>query len=64
MYGCSITSCRRSGAVLARNYSGSVVEVGAGYALEVALDLKARGLDVVLTDKEERLLGSTAGGKG
>jgi len=41
-----------------------VVEVGAGYALEVALDLKARGLDVVLTDKEERLLGSTAGGKG
>jgi uncharacterized protein len=35
-----------------------VVEVGAGYALEVALDLKARGLDVVLTDKQERLLGS------
>ena len=43
---------------IARNYSGRVVEVGAGYALEVALGLKARGLDVVLTDKEERLLGS------
>jgi len=43
---------------IARNYTGRVVEVGAGYALEVALGLKARGLDVVLTDKEERLLGS------
>jgi uncharacterized UPF0146 family protein len=32
--------------------------VGAGYAAEVTLGLKARGLDVVLTDKEERLLGS------
>ena len=42
---------------IARNYSGRVVEVGAGYALEVALGLKARGLDVVLTDKEERILG-------
>lgn len=45
-------------AFIARNYSGRVVEVGAGYADEVALGLKARGLDVVLTDKEERLLGS------
>jgi uncharacterized UPF0146 family protein len=35
-----------------------VVEVGAGYVSEVDLGLKARGLDVVLTDKEERLLGS------
>ena len=43
---------------IARNYSGRVVEVGAGYVLEVALGLKARGLDVMLTDKEERLLGS------
>jgi uncharacterized UPF0146 family protein len=42
---------------IARNYSGRVVEVGAGYVSEVALGLKARGLDVVLTDKEERLLG-------
>ncbi|MDD1748432.1 MAG: hypothetical protein LUO89_01015 [Methanothrix sp.] len=44
-------------AFIARNYSGRVVEVGAGYAAEVALGVKARGLDVVLTDKEERLLG-------
>ena len=48
---------------IARNYTGRVVEVGAGYALEVALGLKARGLDVVLTDKEERLLGSLRGEK-
>ena len=43
---------------IARNYSGRVVEVGAGYSLEVALGLQAWGLEVVLTDKEERLLGS------
>lgn len=43
---------------IAENYSGRVVEVGAGYVPEVALGLLARGLDVVLTDKEERLLGS------
>jgi uncharacterized protein len=43
---------------IAENYSGRVVEVGAGYAAEVALGLQARGLDVLLTDKEERLLGS------
>jgi uncharacterized UPF0146 family protein len=42
---------------IAENYSGRVVEVGAGYVPEVALGLLARGLDVVLTDKEERLLG-------
>lgn len=42
---------------IARNYSGRVVEVGAGYFAEVALGLQARGLDVVLTDKEERVLG-------
>jgi len=41
---------------IARNYSGRVVEVGAGYSLEVALGLQAWGLDVVLTDKEERIL--------
>lgn len=43
---------------IAGNYSGLVVEVGAGHVPEVALGLKARGLDVVLTDKEERLLGN------
>ncbi|MDQ1262265.1 MAG: uncharacterized protein QG575_1446, partial [Euryarchaeota archaeon] len=42
---------------IAANYSGRVVEVGVGYFPEVALVLQARGLDVVLTDKEERLLG-------
>ncbi|MDD4446284.1 MAG: UPF0146 family protein [Methanothrix sp.] len=42
---------------IAANYSGRVVEVGAGYAAEVALGLQARGLDVLRTDKEERLLG-------
>jgi uncharacterized protein len=41
----------------AANYSGRVVEVGAGFAAAVALGLQARGLDVLLTDKEERLLG-------
>ncbi|MEI8003884.1 MAG: UPF0146 family protein [Methanothrix sp.] len=44
-------------AFIAGNYSGSVVEVGVGYAAEVALGLRERGLDVLLTDKEERLLG-------
>ena len=43
---------------IASNYSGRVVEVGVGYFADVALGLQARGLDVVLTDKEERLLGS------
>jgi uncharacterized UPF0146 family protein len=42
---------------IASNYSGRVVEVGAGYFADVALGLRARGLDVVLTDKEERFLG-------
>jgi len=42
---------------IARKYSGRVVEVGVGYFADVALGLKARGLDVVLTDKEERVLG-------
>ena len=31
--------------------------MGVGYFADVALGLQARGLDVVLTDKEERLLG-------
>ncbi len=44
-------------AFIAGNYSGRVVEVGVGYAADVALGLRARGLDVVLTDKEEQLLG-------
>ena len=43
---------------IARDYSGRVVEVGAGYFADVALALMARGLEVTLTDKEERLLGS------
>ena len=43
---------------IARKYSGRVVEVGAGYFADVAMGLQARGMDVVLTDKEERLLGS------
>jgi len=43
---------------IAGNYSGRVVEVGVGYFADVALGLRARGMDVVLTDKEERLLGS------
>ncbi|MCX6680730.1 MAG: UPF0146 family protein [Methanothrix sp.] len=43
---------------IAENYKGRVVEVGVGYFADVALGLQARGLDVVLTDKEERLLGS------
>ncbi len=42
---------------IAENYQGRVVEVGAGHFAEVAMGLQARGLDVVLTDKEERLLG-------
>jgi hypothetical protein len=42
---------------IAANYSGRVVEVGAGYFADVAQGLQVRGLDVVLTDKEERLLG-------
>jgi uncharacterized protein len=43
-------------AYIAQNYRGRVVEVGVGFYADVALDLAARGLDVVLTDKEERLL--------
>ena len=43
---------------IASNYSGRVVEVGVGYFADVAQGLQARGLNVVLTDKEERILGS------
>lgn len=43
---------------IAENYKGRVVEVGVGYFADVAMGLQARGLDVMLTDKEERLLGS------
>jgi uncharacterized protein len=42
---------------IGKNYSGKVVEVGAGFVLEVALQLQNLGLDVVATDKEERNLG-------
>jgi len=41
---------------IGQNYSGRIVEVGAGHVPAVALQLLARGLDVVLTDREERLL--------
>jgi uncharacterized protein len=43
---------------IGQNYSGRIVEVGAGYVPEVARLLSARGLEVVLTDREERFLGS------
>lgn len=41
---------------IGKNYSGRVVEVGAGHVPAVARLLLARGLEVVLTDREERLL--------
>ena len=43
---------------IGQNYSGRIVEVGAGRVLEVARLLSARGLKVMLTDREERLAGS------
>ena len=43
---------------IGQNYSGRIVEVGAGRVLEVARLLSVRGLEVVLTDKEEWQLGS------
>ena len=43
---------------IGQNYSGRIVEVGTGRVLEVARLLSARGLEVVLTDREERLAGS------
>ena len=43
---------------ISQNYSGRIVEVGAGHVPAVALQLLTRGLEVVLTDREERLLGS------
>lgn len=42
---------------IARNYSGRVVEVGVGYFPDVALALMERGIEVTLTDREERSLG-------
>lgn len=41
---------------IARNYAKQVTEVGAGHYVDVAQELSARGLLVVLTDREERLL--------
>jgi uncharacterized protein len=38
------------------HYSGRVVEVGAGYVSDVALTLSFRGLDVAVTDIQERFL--------
>ncbi len=43
---------------IGQNYSGRIVEVGAGHVPAVALRLMALGLEVVLTDREERLLGN------
>jgi uncharacterized protein len=43
---------------ISRNYSGKVVEVGAGFISDVANGLKS--LDLVVTDLEERSLGKIA----
>jgi uncharacterized UPF0146 family protein len=43
---------------IGQNYQGRIVEVGAGHLSEVARLLLDRGLEVVLTDREERLMGS------
>jgi hypothetical protein len=40
---------------IGQNYSGRIVEVGAGHVPGVARLLSERGLEVVLTDREERL---------
>jgi len=45
---------------IAQNYTGRVVEVGAGHMPDVALAVRARGLDVLLTDREDRLAGGLA----
>jgi len=45
---------------IAQNYTGRVVEVGAGHMPDVALAVRARGLDVLLTDREEELAGGLA----
>jgi len=42
---------------ISSNYCGRVVEVGAGHYADVAQELCAQGLEVVLTDREQRLLG-------
>ena len=42
---------------IGKNYSGRVVEIGAGHVLEVALHLASLGRDVLITDREERYLG-------
>jgi uncharacterized UPF0146 family protein len=39
---------------IGQNYSGRIVEVGAGHVPAVALLLQDKGLEVVLTDREER----------
>jgi uncharacterized protein len=44
---------------IGKYYSGRTVEVGAGHEPAVAQLLLARGLDVVLTDRGERLLDGT-----
>ncbi|MGV8175470.1 MAG: UPF0146 family protein, partial [Methanothrix sp.] len=53
----SLRGAKDLAAYIAQNYRGRVVEVGAGFNADVARDLAASGLEVVLTDKEERLLG-------
>ncbi|VVB70389.1 Uncharacterised protein [uncultured archaeon] len=42
---------------IARNYPGRVVEVGVGHVLDVAVELKARGLVVEATDRAKRHIG-------
>lgn len=41
---------------ISRNYRGKVVEVGVGHYCQVAGLLAAQGLQVILTDREERLV--------
>lgn len=42
---------------IGKNYNGRIVEVGAGHISDVASQLLNLGLEVVVTDKEERCLG-------
>lgn len=44
-------------AYIAENYSGRIVEVGVGFCADVAMLLAARGRELLLTDREVRILG-------
>jgi uncharacterized UPF0146 family protein len=50
------TAARDLAEFIARYYPGRVVEVGVGYFPHVAQRLSEMGLEVILTDREERLL--------